>query len=93
MKRLRAPITTDTAPREPLHQQAFNQCPYVIRDEIWLKAFDALAITVVAWMMLFAVVEGAIFLVLGRLTPWTRISDAHRLLCTSAGVRSVFGQP
>jgi hypothetical protein len=37
-------------------------------------------------------VDVAIFLVLGRLTPWTLISDDHRLLLTSAGVGSVFGQ-
>jgi hypothetical protein len=45
-----------------------------------------------ALMVLFAVVDVAIFLVLGRLTPWTRISDDHPFLLTSAGVGSVFGQ-
>jgi hypothetical protein len=37
-------------------------------------------------------VNVAIFLVLGRLTPWTHVSGDHRLLLTSAGVGSVFGQ-
>jgi hypothetical protein len=37
-------------------------------------------------------VNVAIFLVLGRLTPWTHVSDDHRLPLTSAGVGSVFGQ-
>jgi hypothetical protein len=57
-----------------------------------LKAFDKLATAVVALMILFAVVDVAIFLVLGRLTPWTPISDEPHFLLTSAGVRSVFGQ-
>ena len=57
-----------------------------------LKAFDKLATTVMALMVLFAVVDVAIFLVLGRLTPWTYISDDHRFLLTSAGVGSVLGQ-
>jgi hypothetical protein len=45
-----------------------------------------------ALTVLFAVMDVAIFLVLGRLAPWTLISDDHRLLLTSAGVGSVFGQ-
>jgi hypothetical protein len=49
-------------------------------------------VAVMALMVLFAVVDAAIFLVLGRLTPWTHISDDHRFLLTSAGVGSVFGQ-
>jgi hypothetical protein len=43
-------------------------------------------------MVLFAVVDVAIFLVLGRLAPWTHVSDDHRLLLTSASVGSIFGQ-
>jgi hypothetical protein len=57
-----------------------------------LKAFDKLATTVVALMILFAVVDVAIVLVLGRLTPWTHISDDHRVLLTSTGAGSVLGQ-
>jgi hypothetical protein len=53
---------------------------------------DQLAAAVMALMVLFTVVDVAIFLVLGRLTPWTHISDDHRVLLTSAGVGSVFGQ-
>jgi hypothetical protein len=45
-----------------------------------------------ALMVLFAIVDVAIFLVLGRLTPRTLISDDHRFLLTSASVGSVFGQ-
>jgi hypothetical protein len=43
-------------------------------------------------MVLFAVVDVAIFLVCGRLTPWTPISDDHHWLLTSARVGSVLGQ-
>jgi hypothetical protein len=45
-----------------------------------------------ALMVRFAVMDVAIFLVLGRLTPWTQLSDHHRLLLTSAGLGSVLGQ-
>jgi hypothetical protein len=48
---------------------------------------------VVAVMLLFAVVNMAVFLMLGRLTPWTHISEDHRSLLTSAGVENIFGQP
>jgi hypothetical protein len=47
---------------------------------------------VMALIVLFAVVDVAIFLILGRLTPWTQISDDHHWLLTSAGVGSVLGQ-
>jgi hypothetical protein len=56
------------------------------------EAVDKLAAAVMALMVLFAVVDVAILLVPGRLTPWTHISDDHRLLLTPAGVGSVLGQ-
>jgi hypothetical protein len=56
---------TNAAQRNPLHQQAFNQYPLIIRDEILRAALDELASAVVALMVLFAVVNVAVFLVLG----------------------------
>jgi hypothetical protein len=49
----------------PLHQQAFNQGSWVIREERLLKAFDKLASTGVALMILFAVMNVTMFLILG----------------------------
>ena len=54
-------------------------------DEVLLEALDKLASTVLALMVLFAVVNVTIFLVLGGLTLWADISDDHGLLLTSAG--------
>jgi hypothetical protein len=56
------------------------------------EAVDKLTAAVMALIVLFGVVDVAIFLILGRLTPWTQISDHHRLLLTSAGVGSALGQ-
>ena len=56
---------TNAAQRNPLHQQAFDERTLVLRDEVLLEAVDKLAATVVALMVLFAVVNVAIFLVLG----------------------------
>jgi hypothetical protein len=64
----------------------------IIRDEVLFEAVDKLTAAGMALMVLFAVVDVAIFLVLGRLTPWTHVFDDHRLLLTSAGVGSVLGQ-
>ena len=83
---------TNTAQGNPFHQQAFDERACILRDEILFAAFDKLPSAVVALMVLFAVVDVAIFLVLGRLTPRTLISDDHCFLLTSAGVGSVFGQ-
>jgi hypothetical protein len=66
--------------------------PGVSRDEVLFEAVDKLTAAGMALMVLFAVVDVAIFLVLGRLTPWTHISDDHRFLLTSAGVGSAFSQ-
>jgi hypothetical protein len=57
------------------------------------NACDELATTGLALMMLFAVVNVTIFLILGRLTPWTPVSDNHGLLLTSNLFACVFGQP
>jgi len=56
------------------------------------KVFDKLATTVMAVMMLFAVVNVTIFLILGRLTPWTHVSENHGFLLTSIFSAYVFGQ-
>jgi hypothetical protein len=82
--------TTDAAQRDPLDQQVFDERSCVGRDEVLFEAVDKLTAAVMALMVLFAVVDVAIFLVPGRLTPWTLISDDHRLLLTSAGVGSVW---
>ena len=49
-----------------------------IRDPILLKAIDKLAATVFALMVLFAVVDVAVFLEALRVTLWTGLSDDHR---------------
>jgi hypothetical protein len=84
--------TADAAQRYPLDQHVFDQRSCVSRDEVLCEAVDKLTAAVLAVMVLFAVVDVAIFLVLGRLTPRALISDDHRFLLTSAGVGSVFGQ-
>ena len=57
--------TTDAPSRNPFHKQAFDETTLFIRDEVLLEALDELASTVVAVMVLFAVVNMAIFLILG----------------------------
>jgi hypothetical protein len=49
-----------------------------------LEALDELAPTVVALMILFAGMNVPIFLGLGRLAPWTHVSNDHSVLLTSA---------
>jgi hypothetical protein len=84
--------TADAAQRDPLYQQVFDERSCVSRDEVLCEAVDKLTAAVMALMVLFAVVDVAIFRMLRRLTPRTFISDDHRLLLTSAGVGSVFDQ-
>lgn len=83
---------TNAAQGNPFHQQAFDERTCVICDEVLFEAVDKLTAAVVAVMVLFAVMNMAVFLVLGRLTPWTHISDDHRFLLTSTGLENVFGQ-
>ena len=83
---------TNATQRNPLHQQAFDERPCVLRDEVLLEALDKLAPTVVAVMILFAVVNVTVFLILGGLTPWAHVSDDHGLLLTSAAWVCVLGQ-
>ena len=65
---------TNAAQRNPLHQQAFDERSRVLRDEVLFEALDKLAPTVVAVMVLFAVVNVTIFLILGGLdTVGTRL--------------------
>ena len=56
----------DASSRNPLHQQALNQSPRVIRDEILLKAFDKFASAVLTLMVLLTVVNVTISLILRR---------------------------
>jgi hypothetical protein len=62
------------------------------RDAVLHEVLDKLPATVLALVVLFAIVDVAIFLVLGRLTPGTHVSDHHGFLLTSAGWVSVWGQ-
>jgi hypothetical protein len=57
--------TTNAAQRQALQQQPLDQISGVIRDEVQLKAIDKLTSTVLALMVLFAIVDVAVFLVLG----------------------------
>src|SRR2546421_10747990 len=75
---------TNATQGDLLHQQTFDEAPLFTRDEVLLAALDKLASTVVAVLLLHAVVNVAIFLVLGRLTPWAHISDHHGWLLTSS---------
>ena len=77
--------TTDAAQRHALHQQAFDQAPLISGDEVLLAALDKLAPTVVAVMVLFAVMNVPVFLKLGGLAPWADISDDHGVLLASTG--------
>jgi hypothetical protein len=56
---------TDAAQREPLHQQAFDERPCVLRDEVLFETVDKLPSTLLALMILFAVVNATVSLVLG----------------------------
>jgi hypothetical protein len=62
----------------------FDEAPLVLREEVLLAALDKLASTIVAVMILFAVVNVPIFLKLGGLALWTDVSDNHSVLWTSA---------
>jgi hypothetical protein len=57
----------------------------VIRDEMWLAALDELASTVVAMMVLFAIVNVTIFFAFGGLALRTHVSNDHDWLLTSIG--------
>jgi hypothetical protein len=76
---------TNTPQGNPFHQQPFDEAPLFSRNEVLLAALDKLASTIMAVMVLFAVVNVAIFLKLGGLALWTDVSDHHGVLLTSAG--------
>jgi hypothetical protein len=59
------------------------ECALFLCNEVLLEAPDELPATVVAVMILFAVVNVPIFLILGGLASRTHISDDHDLLLTS----------
>jgi hypothetical protein len=65
-------------------QQAFNERPGLLQDHIVLETLDKLAPTVVAVMILFAVVNVPVFLKLGGLAPWTDVSVG---LCRNFSLR------
>jgi hypothetical protein len=65
---------TDTASRNPLHQQAFDERTLFIWDKVLREAPDELASTVVTVMILCVGVDVPIFLILGRLTPLKSIT-------------------
>jgi hypothetical protein len=68
---------TDAAQRYPLHQQAFAQRSGVLRDKVRLETLDKLTPTVLALVILLAIVDVPVFLVLGRLTLWADVSNDH----------------
>ena len=74
--------TTNAVQRQALQQQALDQSSGVIRDEVLLQALDKLTATVLALMVLFAVVNVTIFLVFGGLTARTHILDEHSFVLT-----------
>jgi hypothetical protein len=82
---------TNAAQGNPFHQQALDERTCVIRDEVLFEAVDKLTAAVVAVMVLFAVMNEAIFLILGGLAPRTHISDDHSVLLTSTGWIRVCG--
>jgi hypothetical protein len=75
-----------------LQQQAFNQRPCVIRDEVLIRTSDTLAPAVFALMILFAIMNVAISFVLRRFALWTHLSDGHGLRLTFPPLVSAFGQ-
>jgi hypothetical protein len=75
--------TADAPSRNPLHQQAVDQRSSVIRDADLFEAVDKRTAAVMALMVLFGVVDVAIFLRLEGLAPLTHISDDHGVLLTS----------
>ena len=57
--------TTHAAQCNLFHQQAFDARTFVLRDEGWLETLDKLASSIVAAMVLFAIMNVTIFLKLG----------------------------
>ena len=57
--------TANAAKRETFQQQALNKITRFIRDEVLLEAIDKLTATIFALMVLFTIVNMAIFLILG----------------------------
>jgi hypothetical protein len=76
---------TNAAQGNPFPQQAFDKSPSSVRDEILLAALDELASTVLALVVLLAVMNVTIFLMLEGLTPRAHLSNDHSVLLTSTG--------
>jgi hypothetical protein len=60
---------TDATQRYPLHQQAFDQRSGGLRDEVLCEAVNKLASTVLALVVLLAIVDVAIFLLDSIIIP------------------------
>jgi hypothetical protein len=66
-----------------LQEQAFHQAASTFINHAVLGVQDELSATVLAAMILFAVVNMAVFLVLRGCTRWTCLSDGHGCLLAS----------
>src|SRR2546425_8719476 len=69
--------TADTAERDALTQQMFNQSALLVRNATVFGRGHKLALARFALMILFAVASMAIFLVPVRATRWARVSHNH----------------
>ena len=85
--------TANPAKRDTFQQQALNEITRCIRDQVLLAAVDKVTATILALVVLFAVVDVAIFLIFGRLATRTDLSDDHTFRLTSVKWVSVLGQP
>jgi len=83
---------TDSAKRDAVAQQVFNQRALLVRNDVVFGAGHKLASTLFTLMILFAGAGMAIFLVLVRLTLWTPIYHDHSWLLTSTVLATVVGQ-
>jgi hypothetical protein len=81
--------TTNATQCNPFHQQAFDARTFVLRDEGWLETLDKLASSIMAVMVLFAIMNVTIFLLPGCLAPWPHLANAHRWLLTAVPCVSV----
>jgi hypothetical protein len=56
---------TNAAQRQAFQQQALDQSSCFLRDEVLLEALDKLTVTVLALMVLLAIVNVTVLLILG----------------------------
>jgi hypothetical protein len=69
--------TAYAAKGEAFQQQTLHEITGFIRDQMLLKTIDKLTATVLALMILFAVVNVTVLLIFGGFATWTDISDDH----------------